>query len=104
MNAPDINHAANEGLAGDFRSVMGFVDDLFTATGKTGAKLNAVGAKLGETLEEARLKVGDAQALIVENTKEAARATDQYVHEHPWKSIGIAAGIGLFLGLLISRR
>jgi ElaB/YqjD/DUF883 family membrane-anchored ribosome-binding protein len=33
-----------------------------------------------------------------------ARATDDYVHEHPWKSIGVAAGVGLLVGLLIGRR
>ena len=36
--------------------------------------------------------------------KATAKATDVYVHENPWKSIGIAAGVGLMLGMLISRR
>jgi ElaB/YqjD/DUF883 family membrane-anchored ribosome-binding protein len=26
------------------------------------------------------------------------------VHEHPWASIGIAAGAGVLLGLLINRK
>jgi ElaB/YqjD/DUF883 family membrane-anchored ribosome-binding protein len=26
------------------------------------------------------------------------------VHEHPWRAVGTAAGIGLVIGLLISRR
>jgi ElaB/YqjD/DUF883 family membrane-anchored ribosome-binding protein len=33
-----------------------------------------------------------------------ARATDDYVHEHPWRAVGAAAGVGLIIGLLISRR
>ena len=36
--------------------------------------------------------------------KAAAKATDGYVHENPWKSVGIAAGVGLLLGMLIGRR
>ena len=32
------------------------------------------------------------------------RATDDYVHEHPWASIGIAAGVGVLVGLLINRK
>ena len=36
--------------------------------------------------------------------KEAAQTTDEFVHEHPWKAVGIAAGVGLIVGLLIGRR
>ncbi|HCI13500.1 MAG TPA: DUF883 domain-containing protein, partial [Gallionellaceae bacterium] len=36
-------------------------------------------------------------------TKEAAKVTDEYVHENPWKAVGIAAGVGLVIGMLISR-
>ena len=37
-------------------------------------------------------------------TKEAARATDEYVHEHPWQAVGAAAGVGFLIGMLIARR
>jgi ElaB/YqjD/DUF883 family membrane-anchored ribosome-binding protein len=33
-----------------------------------------------------------------------ARATDDYGHEHPWKAVGAAAGMGLIVGLLLGRR
>ena len=36
--------------------------------------------------------------------RHAVRATDNDVHENPWQSVGIAAGVGLVLGLLIGRR
>ncbi|NDB70762.1 MAG: DUF883 domain-containing protein [Methylocystaceae bacterium] len=36
--------------------------------------------------------------------KDAGKAADNYVHDNPWKAVGIAAGVGLVLGLLISRR
>jgi ElaB/YqjD/DUF883 family membrane-anchored ribosome-binding protein len=41
---------------------------------------------------------------VKEKTKEVARATDDYVHEHPWLAISTAAGAGLVIGLLIGRR
>jgi ElaB/YqjD/DUF883 family membrane-anchored ribosome-binding protein len=34
----------------------------------------------------------------------AARITDEYVHENAWRTIGIAVGIGLIIGLLIRER
>jgi ElaB/YqjD/DUF883 family membrane-anchored ribosome-binding protein len=30
--------------------------------------------------------------------------TDEYVHENPWPSIGVAVGVGFVVGLLIGRR
>jgi len=41
---------------------------------------------------------------VVDKAKVAAKATDEYVHDNPWKSIGIAAGVGLLVGAIIGRR
>ena len=54
-------------------------------------------------LQNARKKAIDVQVVVVENGKKAAHTTDDFVHEHPWASIGIAAGVGLLAGLLINR-
>ena len=35
---------------------------------------------------------------------DAAKATDAMVREHPWEAVGIAATVGLVLGLLMQRR
>jgi len=44
------------------------------------------------------------QEMAVAKVKAAGHATDEFVHENPWKSIGIAAGVGLVVGLLVGRR
>lgn len=36
--------------------------------------------------------------------REAADATDEYVHDNPWQSVGVAAAVSFLLGLLVSRR
>jgi ElaB/YqjD/DUF883 family membrane-anchored ribosome-binding protein len=41
---------------------------------------------------------------MVDRTREAARATDEFVHDRPWTAVGVAAGVGLIIGLLIGRR
>jgi len=43
------------------------------------------------------------QVVVVTKGKMAAHATDDFVHEQPWASVGIAAGVGLLIGLLINR-
>jgi ElaB/YqjD/DUF883 family membrane-anchored ribosome-binding protein len=54
-------------------------------------------------LQGARKKATHVQIVVVTNGKKAVRATDNCVHEHPWASIGIAAGVGVLVGLLINR-
>ena len=71
------------------------------ATGHKADELRAQGLKL---LESATEKAHELQAVAVQKGKAAAHTTDEFVHEHPWKSIGIAAGVGLVIGMLISRR
>ncbi|MCC8402530.1 DUF883 domain-containing protein [Paraburkholderia sp. MMS20-SJTN17] len=66
---------------------------------KTSKLLERARAKL----EGARKKAVDVQVVAVESGKKAARTTDDFVHEHPWTSVSIAAGIGLLIGLLINR-
>ena len=52
----------------------------------------------------AKLRLQELEGQAVDRAKEAARATDDYVHSHPWQAIGIAAGIGVAIGLLLNRR
>ena len=61
-------------------------------------------ARVASTLSRAKDGLIEAQCAVVDKAKAAARATDGYVHENPWKSVGIAAGVGLLLGMLIGRR
>jgi ribonuclease G len=60
--------------------------------------------RMQDNIRNARHKLGDLEDALLVKTREVAKATDHYVHENPWKSIGIAAGAGLIVGLLISRR
>lgn len=55
-------------------------------------------------LKHAKEKAADMQELICNKSVAAARVTDEYVREHPWHSIGIAAVLGMALGLLINRK
>ena len=68
--------------------------------------MNAAASPLAGLDLEAFMReaLADAEAALVDKTKAAARATDDFVHENPWKAVGIAAGVGLLLGVIIGRR
>jgi ElaB/YqjD/DUF883 family membrane-anchored ribosome-binding protein len=97
--------ATKEKLAADLRLVIADAEELLQITSsQTGDKVAELRARVGENLRVARAKLSEADAAIRDKAREAARATDDYVHENPWRSIGIAAGAGLLVGLLIGRR
>ncbi len=92
-------------LINDFKVVVADAEALLKATaGQGGEAVAALRAKTEASLAEAKAKIADAQAALLVRTKAAARATDEYVHTHPWQSIGAAAGVGVVIGLLIGRR
>jgi ElaB/YqjD/DUF883 family membrane-anchored ribosome-binding protein len=70
----------------------------------TGDELKAAKAKFEQTLAGAKDSLGEYQQTVVEKTREAAKVTDEYVHENPWKSVGLGAAVGVVVGLLIARR
>jgi ElaB/YqjD/DUF883 family membrane-anchored ribosome-binding protein len=96
---------AKEKLAADFRAVMDDIDALMTTTGKevTG-EAKALRARIRERLDGAKDKLLDAQQEAMQRAKDVAIATDDYVHAKPWQAIGVAAAVGLALGVLIGRR
>lgn len=96
---------SKEQLISDFKVVVSDAEALLKATADHGGeKVAELRAKTEESLKAMRVKIGDAQMALVDKTKEAAKATDHYVHENPWKSIGVAAGVGLAIGILFGRR
>ena len=40
----------------------------------------------------------------VEKAKVVAESADEFVHRNPWEAVGVAAGLGLLIGLFIRRR
>ncbi len=97
--------AGKEKLVADLQRVISDAEELMQATAhQTEGKVAELRERISDNLRDARHKLADAEDAIKEKTREVARATDDYVHEHPWSAIGAAAGLGLVVGLLISRR
>jgi len=97
--------AKAEALAQDFKNVVSDAEELLQALGNDGdAKLKAMKSRVQESLKQARERLNELQATMVEGAKAAANATDEYVHHNPWQAVGISALIGGLIGYLIGRR
>lgn len=105
MTEAHLSMENREKLAADLKTVIADAEELLTATsGQTGEKVAALRERMAANLRTARHKLEDIEAAVRERARNAAHATDDYVHEKPWQAIGIAAGVGLLVGLLIGRR
>jgi ElaB/YqjD/DUF883 family membrane-anchored ribosome-binding protein len=97
--------ASKEQLIADFKVVVADAEALIKATAnQSGEAIVGLRSKAEQSLAVAKAKMADAQDIVVEKSKAAAKVTDEYVHDNPWRAIGAAAGIGLVIGLLIGRR
>ena len=96
---------SKEKLVTDLKVLVGDTEELLKATaGQAGEKIAVARERIQASLAVYKDKLMDAEQALREKTQEAARATDEYVHDHPWQAVGVAAGVGFLLGLLVSRR
>lgn len=96
--------AAREKLVGDLKTLIGDAEELLKASAnQAGEKFSVARQKIEQSLVEGKKSLADAEKILVKKSKEAADVADDYVRENPWGAVGIAAGIGIVLGLLIRR-
>ena len=91
-------------LMADLKLVIADAEELLKLTaGQAGDKAAEMRMRMQARMEQ--VKADLARRRRRPSAGEGRRqAADAYVHESPWKAVGIAAGVGLVVGLLISRR
>jgi ElaB/YqjD/DUF883 family membrane-anchored ribosome-binding protein len=92
-------------LMREFRTLIRDGESLLrSTTSVSGDALAQAREQFRVKLEEARKRISDVSRVATLRGRQAAAATDDYVHANPWPVIGAAAGIGVLLGILLSRR
>jgi len=92
-------------LADDFRAVVRDAEQLLRHAAKeAGDGYTEARERLEASLQTAREELATLEHAVADSARRAGRATDGYVHRHPWESVAVGAGVGLLLGLLIGRR
>ena len=82
------------------------LEDLMDASGELlaqvadekGAEIVALRQRLTKGITEVRQYLADTAQQAGEQIKDTAVAVDEYVHDSPWVSIGIAATVAAVLG------
>src|SRR5438034_11466750 len=97
----DSTDSARDKLVDEFAAVLGEAEEMLKrAATETGDKARDLRSQVETKLLQAKLRLQEMEGQAVDQAKAAARATDDYVHDHPWQSIGVAAAIGVCVGLL----
>lgn len=92
-------------LMSDLRVVIADAEELLRMTAdEAGEGAADIRSRVQARMNQAKADLVHLQEAAIAKARAAGHATDEFVHENPWKSIGIAAGIGLVVGLLVGRR
>ena len=98
MNATEVS---TDKLVTDLKRMVRDSEELLHDSGAVvGEKAHAMRERLSDTVESAKA----ACRKLEEKAIEGAKATDKVIREHPYQSIGVAFGIGLLIGVLVTRK
>jgi ElaB/YqjD/DUF883 family membrane-anchored ribosome-binding protein len=96
--------ASGEKLVTDLKTLITDAEELLRASAnQAGEKIAVARQKIEQSLIEGKKSLADAEKMLLEKGKEAADIADDYIRENPWSAVGMAAALGLVLGLLIRR-
>lgn len=90
-----------EKLITDLKVLSRDAEAVLQATaGQAGDKMADLRQKLGHALESAKATCHRFE----EKAMAGAKAADKTIRAHPYESMGVAFGVGLLIGVLVTRR
>ena len=92
-------------LIDDLTTVIRDAENLLRATAaQTGDRVEEIRARAEESVRQAKARLDGIEEEALKHARVLAGEADEFVRGNPWQAIGIAAGVGLVLGLLMTRR
>jgi ElaB/YqjD/DUF883 family membrane-anchored ribosome-binding protein len=105
MTNETMTNVSREQLASDARQVLDDVQALLAqAAESSGQQAQDLRSRAAGQLKQAQARLGELQHATAERSRAAMHATDDWVHLHPWGAVGLGAGVGFLIGLLVARR
>jgi len=96
---------SNEKLVQDIKAVVADAEAILSATAnQAGEGMTELRASMLSRLTNAKDRLMEVEEAVVKKTRQAVKATDEYIHENPWQSVIISGGVGFLIGYLVSSR
>ncbi|OWF66086.1 hypothetical protein B6A14_07775 [Polynucleobacter hirudinilacicola] len=103
--ATEATTVSSDQLIGEFKALMADAEALIQATeGHADGAIGSIRSKALETIAGAKESLSGIESQLADKAKAAAASADDFVHRNPWEAVGVAAGLGLLIGLFIRRR
>jgi ElaB/YqjD/DUF883 family membrane-anchored ribosome-binding protein len=102
-----LEHTAESSaaLADELRNVVNQAEELLRAVGSdSNEAISALRDRVFEAVDTAKTRLSDLEQQAQRATQRVSAATETYIRENPWTTIGIAVGAGLLLGALLTHR
>jgi ElaB/YqjD/DUF883 family membrane-anchored ribosome-binding protein len=94
-----------EQLQAEFQTLIKDTEALLQhAAGLAGEHADELREQIQHNLQRARDALGTSETSLRAQGSAVREASEAYVQSNPWQAVGIAAGVGLLLGLLLGRR
>ncbi|RKP59204.1 DUF883 family protein [Pararobbsia silviterrae] len=88
----------------DLRTLIEDSEALLRLTASvSGEQVDVLRERMRARIEQAKQALAEASGVARGKYRVAADNTEQYVRDNPWQAIGIGVGVGLLLGVLVSR-
>lgn len=96
-----MNGLDTETWSRDFRTIVRDTEALLKATaGQADEKISAARSRAESSLRDAQERLSELRGDWTKRAKRAARRTDAYVQENPWRSVGAGLAAGAIIGAL----
>ena len=93
--------SATDRLVTDLKRIVRDSEELLhTTKDAVGDKAQEIRERLTAALDAAKRTCRDLEDKAIEG----AKAADKTIREHPYQSIGVAFGVGLLIGVLVTRK
>ena len=100
-----MSDSSTKRLMEDLRTVVADAEALLNATAhEATGKANDARKRAAESVEQARARLNELEDELKKRAQAAADDANRYVRDNPWQSIGIAAAVGVVVGLMLGRR
>lgn len=102
---PKTEATPNDALQDELQALIGDAEKLLQhATSLAGSRADELRQHIQSNLQRARETLSGGEDAIRQHAGEIQRASESYVQKKPLQALGIAAGIGLLIGLLLGQR
>ncbi|HSX72122.1 MAG TPA: DUF883 family protein, partial [Pseudomonas sp.] len=96
---------AQNAMSSEFQTLIRDTESLLRQTSEVaGHQMQELRTRITGNLGRARELLKETEHSLEQQGRVAMEKTEEYVHQHPWQTLGIAAGVGFLLGLLAGRR